>query len=603
MFIGLVAIDMVQSAILFSYISITLIIAPILFLLMRRGEAGGGEGNTRFGKLFAAVFFVVLTVTIATVYLSEIRPQLVFILITIMASCITAQILCCGPKMRAHFVLFQVVILFLCAVWGQNLNYYFYFGRTDPFAHAYFVNELLSTGHITEAFGVYHSFPLWHINTASLSLVLDTGMPSQHLMFLVNGFVFACALLISFFMVKRFFTDTRMALFSALFIALFPSFLIYGASALPRSAVILFEVCILFLLLMRGSDVRHTAIAVFLGLTIVVYHTISIPFILIIIGLLFTILKLFRYEHINRQRLLIFVTSSSLFAIVYWSLFANDLLVALGSDIQEVLSAQVQALPVVTTDTMAELFNYVQYSLFLLFIILALLFLTTRGKYNKVLTAFCVLGISFSFLALPGPTSVLEKVGFNLNLSRFDEYASIFLGITTAFGFVTAFRRSKPWMKTLLIAAILMLCFSTVSNDFVSSDNPVVKRPFFTSYLTLEDVTSLHAAQNLTQGPVDGDFVEYRYYYFSPWNATSMILDVNIENGHVLKSSGDSTVLIRQAEVEARPLMIKIVKGDVYKPLRSEDGDLQYFYPNEGFRTSLMNMNCVYSTPRVHLYA
>jgi len=70
----------------------------------------------------------------------------------------------------------------------------------------------------------------------------------------------------------------------------------------------------------------------------------------------------------------------------------------------------------------------------------------------------------------------------------------------------------------------------SVSNASVSSDNPLVKRPFFTYYLTSSEVEGISHDQNVSTGYMMSDYVPTRYIYFSPNRSQFYVTEVDDVN-------------------------------------------------------------------------
>jgi hypothetical protein len=142
-------------------------------------------------------------------------------------------------------------------------------------------------------------------------------------------------------------------------------------------------------------------------------------------------------------------------------------------------------------------------------------------------------------VTFPGPSLLISKLATNFNLARFGEYSFLFILIAAALGFGTLFFNSKKYGKLLLILLFASMSFLSVSNDFVASDNPLVKRPFYTFYLTEEEVACISHFSNTTEGYLMSDFVIAKFISNSPLNIKEHILEVE-ENVTFLRNNSQT---------------------------------------------------------------
>jgi hypothetical protein len=595
----LLALGLNGTALLISYIAVGLIIGSVIYLLVHKGKERSFSVRPSLYKSFPIIFFTCLSSLIIIYRSNDVRSLLDYALITIMASAVLLQILLARGNINRYFVLGQIVILFLSVVWGMNLHYTYYFGRTDIFAHTQLVESILTSGSIGDIFGIYEPFAYWHINTASLIMITEMPIPAYTAMFIENGIVFSAVILIVYSMCMRLFHDVQLALLAALITAFFPAFLIYGASSIPRSAVLLLEMCLFFFML-RERDFRSTLMVLFFAMMIILYHPASIPFVIVILALLFFMFWYvkndeLRSSNVKNTFLIIIVATVS-----YWIFVAQDLFQVIQYDVLQLTSIEPKT-GFESYFSVSELFNYIQYSLFFVLVALSLLFIVNRMGGSKTLGVFCLLGCYFSIVAFPGPLTLIEHLGVDINISRFEEYAFIFVVLTAAFGFIYTYRKAGSKIKVVLIALLLLTCFFSISNDFVSSDNPLVERSSYTYYFSDVDIAALFTAQNMSSGSVDADYVVYRYYYFSEWRNGTEMLQIDEGADRIVKSTADSLVFLREKEGSQRSLKVLITDDDTYDTSWSWS-QLQY-YDGQGTVQDLTNgMGRVYSSGQICIY-
>ena len=195
----------------------------------------------------------------------------------------------------------------------------------------------------------------------------------------------------------------------------------------------------------------------------------------------------------------------------------------------------------------------------------------------------------------------MEQLGAEIKISRFDEYALIFVVLTAAFGFITAYKKAGMKMKVVLISLLLLTCFFSISNDFVSSDNPLVKRSSYTHYFSDMDIVALNTAQNMSSGSVDSDYVVYRYYFFSEWSNGTEMLQIDEGSGKVVKSTADSLVILREKEVSQRSLKVLITNDITYDKSWSWS-KLQYYRGQGAVQDLAIDLGRVYSSGQICIY-
>ena len=174
-----------------------------------------------------------------------------------------------------------------------------------------------------------------------------------------------------------------------------------------------------------------------------------------------------------------------------------------------------------------EVANYVQYSPLLLLLLLGAFFLLGSNKWCR-LTIFSLVAIVLAFVSFPGPALLVNKLARNFQIGRFEDYAFIFITLAAATGLAALYYKSRRNVsKFVVIALFAGLVLASVSNDFVASDNPLVKRNFYTYYFEESEYASFNTVASNTAGLVMSDYLPTRYLGYSPYNATAQILPVS----------------------------------------------------------------------------
>lgn len=580
------------------YLAIPMLVGPLWYLRFRRNSSMESNLNDRLFLLLVFIYSAGLLASLILLYTFEVRPFAYYAVIGVIATSIFLEILLFGnPRRRSRLILLQTAVLSLDIIWGVTLKYHQFIGRTDPLAHLQFIEDLVSEGHVTSSFGVYEPFPLWHIQIASLHAILDGAIPLDKLMFLANGLIYAAMLLFVYTITVRIFRDVRIALLASLFVCLNPDFIIYGMASISRS-VESFFVVVLILFLFRGSDARKTLLAMILIPVIIAYHTASMPYVIVIVIVIAVAQSLYKVDTKDRILTSRYLVVATVMTVVYWVFNAEELL-------QLIINNLVNPVPagVITTSTLSlpfnELFNYLHYALILFFVIVGALGVLHLRRRLDMAKMFCLLGLLSVAVSFPGPGMLSDKLSGDFNLMRFGEYTFLFISIAGAAGAAWAFTRARnaPGVtRAVVVVLFASMTILSVSNDFTASDNPLVKRPFYTFYLTEEETEAFDYVAMTADGYVMSDYVTSRYIMFSPYDEKYHLLEVSADREGFLTGSENDVILIRFSELSERPLKLYSSAGDVFIPRPYWGESLTYYYSDSPAWDSLIAYDVIFDS-------
>jgi len=592
-------IGMSSYSILGLYIAIPAIIAAALYMKQRNANEENIDYRGRNDFYYCACLYLVLfSTSIITIYFSEVRPIIYYVLIASISGIILYEILFFQlSNNRALFILLQILLLHLNILWGVTLNYHFYISRTDPLAHVWFISELIDMGRVTEAiFGDYEAFPLWHILVSITYQLSGFYAPIHKVMFFVNGMVYAFIIVVTYLIGKKLFENRRDSLIITLFVCVFPPVISYGMGSIARSVIPIFLLLIIYLLI-REKNYSNGYLLILLTIATVIYHHASAPFILLIFGLIYLL------QYVNNSSIdtniidVKYLVTAFIFTLSYW-IYASDFI------FNEIIKHLVRPgyeksfAQGVTTIPLSEVINYLQYSPIIFFTVVGILYILDREKVSQQLQWFCLLGAFFLLISIPGPLLLIEKFTFNFNIGRMGTYTFFFICSVAAFGLIKVFSKLKGNYKYLVVIAFATMCFLCVSNDFNASDNPITKRPFYTFYLTEEETTAFRSVAEFdSPGYIFADYVATRYYSFSEFRSKSHILEMGASNNRILTSSKDDLVLIRIGEWHKRPLQFYSSQDSEFRSNPSWNR-LMYFYL-ESYSDNLKALNTVYNSGNV----
>lgn len=563
-----ILLDVTLFAILGVYIAIPLLFGGLLYYpadLPARSSHVTGESRFLF-KTLVAGYCLSLAVAIAILAAVATRPMVYFVVIAIAATLVFVQILTVDLEpVRVGVVLVECAALITNVIWGVTFKYNFFFGRTDVFPHTWYTKELIRTGHVTAAFENYQWFPLWHVLATIERLYIGLDIPPRYLFFLTNGIAYAVLVGGIYLLARELFDSNRIALTAALLTSINTWVLMYGMYSIPRSLVSVLTVFTLITILSRG---RRTFV-VFLLLTagIIVYHTVSIPFVLFVLGAFYLVQNAFSSGWTNDPINLRDLVIMGGLQLVYWMAVAGELFgIVTGRLTSSSISGAsgVGGTGTSIPNPLHELANYLQFSLLLLFITIALVLGLKSERFSWEGKVAVLSGALLATVSYPGPILLVNKLASNLNMVRFGQYTFPLIVIAGAVGIITLADAELQFGKAnattlfrgLAIVLVLSLAFLAVSNDFVASDNPTIEREFYTYYLTESETTGFETIGGLTDGLLLTDGIACKYVTYTSYDGECTILQTDIDKQRLLTGEQPNTVVVRTTELQRRDLRV-----------------------------------------------
>ncbi len=583
-----------------SYISVPIFSAIIAYIIYQKRKILLNDTTIspdylshRIFLLLLILYCMCLAISIFLLVIFDIRPIVYFGLITIMSSIILFEILSFEISYgKTIVILIQIMILFLNIIWSMTLKYYFFISRTDPLAHVWYIENLISQSYVTDVFGQYQNFPLWHIMVVGTYKLMGIDVSIQKLMFFINGIIYTVLIIAIYLLSLKIFNNKKLALLSVLFAAINSGIIMDGMRSLPRSVVVFFMV--ILILLLEPNNFRKLFLASILTFIIIMYHTASMPFIISILSTIYLINTIYnvKYEKIFlswKYLLLAFIAT-----LTYWIFHAKD---TFGTIVRNIFNPAPTGIITLSTiySPLDELFNYLQYSPLLFFVIFGVL-LSLRSNMSGFGKAFNISMLILSAIAIPGPGLIFNKLSSNFSLERFGEYLYVFIVMVAAIGFLGIYQIVGKKLKIIIMILFIIMSFLSISNDFNASDNPLVKRVFYTSYLDEKEIVAFNHIANFTNGFVLSDYVTKRYLLFSQYGSKSHLLEVNPINNMFLRNNNSDVILIRNQELYKRPLRFFISKNGKFELNPSEKGYLDYYYQDSHLWNSLEKYNKMYDS-------
>lgn len=567
--------------------------APFIWLRLRTKDNVIVSISSNLNKLLMLVFLICCLISIVLLYSFPVRIIWYYLLIAVMSVLILTQILYSEvfSVERSNLILMQIILLFLNIVWGVTLKYYFFIGRTDGLFHSWALENLLQKGYIDQTFENYKTFPLWHILCSFIYQIMNLQITPAQVMFITNGLVYGCLVIVIYLIAKKFF-NIKTALLAALFMCFNTDVIFYGMYSIPRSIVFFLE-GLLFLLMAQKKTYLKSALYVLIMVGLIMYHTASMPFILLILVLLYILQSVYRVANSERIVNLNFLLLCFVSAVTYLLYAGTDVFNSLARSLLQnapkgVLTKSIVEIP------LQELFNYLQYSPLLLFIIIGVLWGLRSSKINGSAKIILIISLLLVPVSMPGPALLLNKLAGNFNLGRFGEYSFLFFCIAGAAGL--SFLSYKRKTKSIAVILFFVMAFLAVSNDFTASDNPIVKRLFYTFYLSEEECKSLNSVAQIADGIVMPDYISCRYLENSEYADKVNVLEVNRQQQEFLRSNGNDIIIIRSNELDSRPLQLFTSPNGEFLFSPTIGNNMDYYTNDLPLWDTLENYNMIYDS-------
>ena len=581
-----------------SYLAVPMFFAPIIYLKYRQNPYKPINFGKRLFLLLLTIYFLCFSISVLLLDMFEVRPYLYYVIITVMATSILFEIILFDISQKKRIIiLLQIIMLNLNIIWGVTLKYYYFIGRTDSLGHAWYIDNLINYGHVTEVFDLYKPFPLWHILCSFLYEILGVSTPIHKIMFFTNGIIYSFMVIMTYLVALKVFNNKNIALLSSLFVCLNPDIIFYGMYSISRSVTSFLEV-MLILLLLDSKNGKKVLLAITLTFAIIIYHTASIPFIISILLIIYAFQRIYGVEKEKKFLTSNYLITAFVMTLMYWMYYAEEIFITLIDTIFSPSPPGVLTKSILYTP-LSELFNYLQYGPLLFFVIIGVLWVMQSKRFAGFEKIFCTVGLLVVVVTFPGPALLLNKLVANFNVARFGEYTFLFISMAGAVGFVGIYSKSDKCLKAFVVLLFVIMCFLSISNDFTASDNPLVKRPFYTYYLTEEENIAFNHVAEITEGYVMSDYVTCRYLSFSPYESKYHILEIDKNNMTFLRNNDADIILIREQEFGKRPLKLYSVETGKFKMYGLKRASIDYYYNDLSLCNHLETFNKIYDSNAV----
>lgn len=496
------------------------------------------------------IFFLLYILSVFLLVIFDSRPFYYFLLIAFMSGIIILEIQTNEVNRRSGTILIQIILLLLNLALGQTLKLPFYFGDTDLFGHMYYVNTIISSGHITPLMQDYQYFPLFHIINAEGAML--SGLDVKTSYFLISNLMFAVTVPVVFLIARNLTKNTAMSLIISLVYAMSREVIFYDMYTLTRSMADIFCVMILYLLISKENKSWYRTMAAFLIIPLIFTHQISLVIFtgILILIILISILLRTRVKTVS-------YTYVAMFTIAYLSYWIYIAIAFFSASFRGlIITQQTISLPVagaIKLPWQNELAANMDYLLIGFLAILGVTgLLRLKNKYNNFLNIFVLFGLVSLVFFLPGianyvlPLTVAYRIPIMVA-----PFVAIIAG--AAIWFMLCQYKSRFLIKKLwaIAGAGLLVGYSFVTPILLGAQTDVNISQFTglqnRKYFTQSEISSFTFISGHS-GTTNGNTDVLSYYYLNDYSQLKQI-SCSVA---ALKVTANSYFLLRQAEYMTR---------------------------------------------------
>ncbi|WP_147298723.1 MULTISPECIES: hypothetical protein [Haloferax] len=251
--------------------------------------------------------------------------------------------------------------------------------------------------------------------------------------------------------------------------------------------------------------------------------------------------------------------------ISYWSFVGKKVITGLGQALFGYSTPSFTgsfSLPSTTLlDQIIGLYTYLPYSVLLGLILLGGTLSLRSKRLPSPQKSAIIVGLVFAVVSFPTPLDSLAVVQ-NLNFDRWALYTPVFIGIASASGLLSLFRRLDTQYKPITIVLVAVLVFSSLTNPIVASDSQQFSQGAQTPYLSKAEMSAVDFSSENTPGVVMSDYVVTRY--LDP--EQSHILIIGPQSRTPATGNTSHVILLRKNELQKRGLKLYPSEKYSYKP-------------------------------------
>jgi len=479
---GVVHIEKIMSLI----IGILILIPCLLWLVIRKDDLKLIYFTTsRLGvKIWAIVFFVLLTLDMLTIYLRPNlyeRPILFFIITALMAGAVACE---CISAERQHsgFILIQIILLGVILGGSQTLIFPGLNGFDDWY-HLNIINNIVDEHYIPLGFS-YSDFPVLHIVCAISFLITALPLKFGNVVVIDFGQIICSAVFI-FLISDKLFKNHQLGLLSAFIVSIANLQIRFSYLTYPNAFSMIFTLIILYLIFNKIKDTSRSGfyfLLLLLFVTLILTHTITAIFTAILLFSFWFVLLVYQKIHQQSTYNISLLVSIIFCTVMFsWWAFASKNLTQFAQLLSNGIDPEVMTAQAVQTNSLnniADIYNLnnianIIFTTFPFYLLLALaligiLYMISRKgnelTYTYALLSIIPVGISFIFY-FTGGTAIIVRWSF---------FAEILLSIPLAlviFRIGTSMANRSIFQYLSFLVLIIVLSSLMITSDTGNHDN------------------------------------------------------------------------------------------------------------------------------------
>lgn len=572
----------VSSSYIYILFSLLLLLSSLYWLLFGISYQVKNEINLSSPKFFGVLnilFFLLVTFSIIIIYNRQfinIRPTLYFILISMMSSIVSINILRLDIYKHRFLVLLQIFIIGFSLVLSQSSIYSTVIG-VDPWYHQALTTQIIDMGHIPTD-SAYSLLPTFHILIGSSMAILNIDYKVSSIIS-VGLVKIILDTLIIYLLGSKFF-DHRVGLFAALLVDVSNYYLNMNFWIIPNTLGFIFVIISVYLMLRFYSNktIISNSLIIFFLFTLVITHTIS-AICMATILLITAISDIFYHKFIDKQikrksstQLLVLILLTLM--LTWWSYASNSIvflkdMISWGfnidflyrnsnKDLIEIISQTYQS----QIPFQERLFYYLGLFISSALSIIGYLYMLSK-KSNFLAFSFACSGIAIFIIPF-----MSLFLGLSLIESRWFALAQTLSAIPLAISFFALFSRTKQnRMRYSIIAiSVFLFTFIMITSPIANIDNPMYSTSTSIRYAYTEgEINAASYAVSLNNSNISSDYLfstnanSVLREYFNMNSSRIVSLDYSLIYGNF--SHNGALILIRDELID-KPF---IVSGVPYK--------------------------------------
>ncbi len=471
-----------------SIMAVPAILGSFAFIFIKRKDLDLSENPELFRYNLSAspiLFLLIYAITISAFFITPVDSNWGLLTVLILYGIIFVQIF--STRLLPGVVLFELMLTLAVTIYNYTLRPALYFGTTDIMPHIQMSTVTYLSGHVISGeLGTYTYFPLYHIAVAISSHVL--GQDIQTSLFITTGLIFTSTVLFLYYLVNNVFRNEQIALLAVLAYAMNADVIYYGTYMVTRTMAYIGFLILLYLLYSMadtktGTDhavARPATRRIFAVITVIfilLTHQVSMPMIIILIGLFFVLERLVGER--RRMSPAFLMVPVSLLAF-YWLFIAYPFLNYLAPRAELSLYQNIVFTEVVYQGW-SFLLSQVDSLFVVFFAVIGAIYLIWKQQ-PKYSILFGMLGLVAIILNVPSVLTVIFQL---VSVLRIDRFAILFLpilavamgvGIYILARYLTTTRIAPRWIGVVLIALVALYGISSLG--FVKEEQNYIRYSF-----------------------------------------------------------------------------------------------------------------------------